>query len=55
LPGGTKPGEIHWDAGFIGRIIFLIVVPVPGLVGVQFPDTISQILRWVAPGGSGHS
>jgi len=55
LPGGTKPGEIHWDAGFIGRIIFLIVVSVPGLVGVQFPDTISQILRWVAPGGSGHS
>jgi hypothetical protein len=51
---GTKPGEIHWDAGFIGRIIFLIAVPVLGLVGVQFPDTISQILRWVAPGGSGH-
>jgi hypothetical protein len=51
---GTKPGEIHWDAGFIGRIVLLIVVPVLGLVGVQFPDTISQILRWVAPSGSGH-
>ena len=51
---GTKPGEIDWDAGFISRIIFLIVVPLLGLVGVQFPDTISQILRWVTPGGSGH-
>lgn len=51
---GTKPGEIHWDAGFIGRIVLLIVVPVLGLVGVQFPDTVSQILRWIAPLGSGH-
>ena len=51
---GTKPGEIHWDAGFIGRIIFLVVVPVLGLVGVQFPDTISQILRSVAQASSGH-
>ena len=51
---GTKPGEIHWDAGFIGRMVLLIVVPVLGLVGVQFPDTISQILRWIAPSGSGH-
>jgi len=51
---GTKPGEIHWDAGFIGRLVLLIVVPVLGLVGVQFPDTVSQILQWVAPGGSGH-
>lgn len=51
---GTEPGEIHWDAGFIGRIVFLIVVPVLGLVGVQFPDAIAQILRWIAPAGSGH-
>ena len=51
---GTKPGEIQWDAGFVGRILVTIVAPVLGLLGVQFPGAISEILRWVAPGGSGH-
>ena len=51
---GTKPGEIHWDAEFIGRILFLVVIPVLGLLGVQFPETIGQLVRWLAPSGSGH-
>ena len=51
---GTKPGEIDWDAGFVSRILFLLVVPLLGLLGVQFPNAITQILRWVAPTGSGH-
>jgi hypothetical protein len=51
---GTKPGEIHWDAEFIGRILFLVVIPVMGLLGVQFPETIGQLVRWLAPSGSGH-
>jgi hypothetical protein len=52
---GTKPGEIDWDAGFVSRILFLLVVPLLGLLGVQFPNKTTQILRWVAPTGSGHS
>jgi hypothetical protein len=52
---GTKPGEIHWDTEFIGRIVFFIVLPLLGLLGVQFPDTLGQFLRLLAPAGSGHS
>jgi hypothetical protein len=51
---GTKPGEIHWDTEFIGRIVFFIVLPLLGLLGVQFPDTLGQFLRLLAPAGSGH-
>jgi hypothetical protein len=51
---GTKPGEIHWDAEFIGRIVFLIIIPILGLLGVQFPETIGQLVRWLVPSGSGH-
>jgi len=51
---GTKPGEIHWDAEFIGRIVFLVIVPVMGLLGVQFPETIGQVVRWLTPSGAGH-
>jgi len=51
---GTRPGEIHWDAEFVGRIVFLVFIPILGVLGVQFPDTIGQILRWVLPAGSGH-
>jgi len=51
---GTRPGEIHWSAEFIGRIVVFIVIPILGLLGVQFPDSVGQFLRWVAPAGSGH-
>ena len=51
---GTKPGEIHWDTEFIGRLVFFIVFPILGLLGVQFPETLGQLLRWLAPAGSGH-
>jgi hypothetical protein len=51
---GTKPGEIHWDTEFIGRLVFFIVFPILGLLGVQFPDTLGQLFRWLAPVGSGH-
>jgi hypothetical protein len=51
---GTKPGEIHLDAEFVGRIVFLIIIPVLGLLGIQFPETIGQFVRWLAPSGAGH-
>lgn len=51
---GTKPGEIHWDSEFVGRIVFLIIIPILGLLGVQFPETLGQLVRWFAPAGSGH-
>ncbi|HVO56402.1 MAG TPA: hypothetical protein VMT51_01775 [Dongiaceae bacterium] len=52
---GSKPGEITWDAEFIGRVVFLLVIPLLGLLGVQFPETIGQVLHWAMPaGGAGH-
>jgi len=51
---GTRPGEIHWSAEFIGRIAIFIVIPLLGLLGVQFPDSVGQLLRWITPAGSGH-
>ena len=67
---GTKPGELHWDAEFVGRLFFLIVVPsviwdwnprslglsvpVLGFLGVQFPEVIGQLARWLTPSGSAH-
>jgi len=51
---GNKPGEIRWSAEFIGRIILLAVVPILGLLGVQYPETIGQLVRWLAPSGAGH-
>jgi len=51
---GTKPGELHWDAEFIGRLFFLIVIPVLGFLGVQFPEVIGQLVRWLTPSGSAH-
>ena len=51
---GTNPGEINWDVQFIGRILFLVVVPLLGLLGVQFPERLAQIMSWISPSGSGH-
>jgi hypothetical protein len=31
-----------------------VVIPIPGFLGVQFPDTIGQIFSFLAPGAAGH-
>jgi hypothetical protein len=51
---GTTPGRITWDREFILRIFFYGVVPILALLGVQFPDTIREILTRIAPAEAMH-
>jgi len=51
---GTRPGELSWDREFISRIIFYVALPIPAILGVQFPDAFSQIFTLLSPGAAGH-
>lgn len=51
---GTEPGRISWDREFIFRILTYVVVPILALLGVQFQQSIGQILTRVLAGGSPH-
>jgi hypothetical protein len=51
---GTKPGQVNWDREFITRIFLYVVIPILAFLGVQFPDTLSQIFSFLSPGAAGH-
>ena len=51
---GTTPGKITWDKEFILRVVLYGVIPILALLGAQFPDTVGQIISYIAPAESVH-
>jgi hypothetical protein len=51
---GTKPGQLNWAREFITRIFLYVVIPILAFLGVQFPDTLTQIFGFLSPGAAGH-
>ena len=45
--GGT-PGQIDWSSGFLFHILTLAMLPLLGVVGVQFPATFQSTANWIA-------
>jgi hypothetical protein len=42
LSGGT-PGKIDWNWDFMSRLLIYGLLPILGLLGIQFPATLSGI------------
>jgi len=52
LLSGTVPGQISWNGAFVAQL-FTVMLPVLGLLGVQFPGEFASILSWLSKAG-GH-
>jgi hypothetical protein len=46
LLSGTTPGQITWNSTLVTQILLYGILPVLGLLGVQFPGQAGSILSW---------
>lgn len=45
--GGT-PGKIDWNSGFVFHLLILGLLPILGVLGVQFPATFQGTSSWIS-------
>jgi len=45
----TTPGQISWDASFLGRMAVYALVPLLGLFAAEFPEIGATVLKWLQP------
>lgn len=53
LLSGTKPGELDWNGQFVLQIAVHGLLPLLAITGVQFSDSIREVMTWPGVAGQG--
>jgi hypothetical protein len=54
LLSGSTPGQITWNSSFIAQLLIYGILPLLGLLGVQFPGYFGSILSSFSRSAGGH-